>query len=784
MIRERRNVFVSGIALMLVAIAVFALVGVSRAAVRSTGGVVKPTDSGGGSGPNGNPDPSNMEDVLIQTPQPYTDMIAAVEGTGGKVTRQYQHFNGMAARIPRTAIQTLSSLLPPGAITKDLDRPLPGAMDLHIAGDGGLDPVPNANEIATEGVEAIAAEDMAAFAAANPDAYLVNNATTHVGALHAMGFAGQGVIVGLIDSGIRPGFPHLSLDGSVIGCEDFIGDALGCSNFNNDGHGTFVAGMVSANVIFSFNTASTFFRATQAYLPAAISPPNRIPMIGAAPLSSIYALRACAGGSCFTSAILSAADRAIDLRDKFEAGQPGGVKIQVVNMSLGGPTLYAGNDIFDTAVDAMLAHDIVVTASSGNSGPSGLTSGSPSSSHSSISVGAASIAGYERIVRDQQFGFGIGGNYRPTTYTQTASFSSRGPYADGRRAPDVIASGDWSYGQGISGGVNTITFAGGTSFSAPNVAGIAAVLRQKYPAATAIQVHNAIIASGNPGLLGDGSGPFDQGTGFVDATAADALLASGTVPTTLPAQVPPSKSVKSNVLNIAGLPVINGATTQTVGPLVPGQHGELIFEVTPNTTQVTVTLSNFVGGGTTTGGNIFFGDRIFLNIHAAKTSRQPGSSGYLVSTFTTGGTFVINNPETGLMRISPMGDWRNKGNVSATVSIVPVVDASPQVTEQGKIYQGDVLTRNITIPAGTAVAEFRLYWREGYTHYPTNDLDMVLVDPNGMSNTAGATLSDPERVVVNNPKPGVWSVRMFGFQVNSGDDKYELRVALDGTVVH
>jgi hypothetical protein len=31
-----------------------------------------------------------------------------------------------------------------------------------------------------------------------------------------------------------------------------VGEALGCSNVNNDFHGTFVAGMVSANVNFTF----------------------------------------------------------------------------------------------------------------------------------------------------------------------------------------------------------------------------------------------------------------------------------------------------------------------------------------------------------------------------------------------------------------------------------------------------------------------------------------------------------------------------------------------------
>ena len=62
---------------------------------------------------------------------------------------------------------------------------------------------------------------------------------------------GQGVKVALIDSGIRPGFPHISLDGSVIGGEDLVGDGLGYSNAANNGHGTFMAGMVSANVVFT-----------------------------------------------------------------------------------------------------------------------------------------------------------------------------------------------------------------------------------------------------------------------------------------------------------------------------------------------------------------------------------------------------------------------------------------------------------------------------------------------------------------------------------------------------
>ena len=54
-----------------------------------------------------------------------------------------------------------------------------------------------------------------------PAAYLVNNGIANVSGLHSAGFTGLGVTVAVIDSGIRPGFPHLTLDGSVVGCEDF-----------------------------------------------------------------------------------------------------------------------------------------------------------------------------------------------------------------------------------------------------------------------------------------------------------------------------------------------------------------------------------------------------------------------------------------------------------------------------------------------------------------------------------------------------------------------------------
>ena len=97
----------------------------------------------------------------------------------------------------------------------------------------------------------------------------------------------------------------------------------------------------------------------------------------------------------------------------------------------------------------------------------------------------------------------------------------------------------WRYGQG-NGSTSSITLGSGTSFSSPSVAGVAAVLRQKVPSATARQIRNAIIASANPAIFADGSGVLDRGAGYVDAGAAAALLFGGGVPDTSPSKATPT----------------------------------------------------------------------------------------------------------------------------------------------------------------------------------------------------------------------------------------------------
>ena len=73
-----------------------------------------------------------------------------------------------------------------------------------------------------------------------------------------------------------------------------------------------------------------------------------------------------------------------------------------------------------------------------------------------------------------------------------ASFSSHGPSADGRVKPDVAAMGQGTIGIGPDGEVSALS---GTSFSSPLVAGLAACLWQLHPDRTATEIMDAIRRS-------------------------------------------------------------------------------------------------------------------------------------------------------------------------------------------------------------------------------------------------------------------------------------------------
>ena len=721
------------------------------------------------------------ERVLIRTAKPYNTLVADIQSRGGRVTYQYKYVDAIAAEVPRNVLASMRDKIGVGNITKDEIIPLPSSVDT-LRGRN-LTPGNAANEITADSFSALGAANIQSIATLNPNGYLTNLEVANVASLHASGISGAGVIVAVIDTGIRPGF----LDDSLIGCEDFAGDGLGCSNSANLPHGTGVALAITDSVVFMFSPASAFRNAVLAECASCfLNPPanTQLPLIGTAPLSSIYALRIAGPTSPSPlSRTLAAVERLIELRQKFDAGEPGGVNIQVANMSFGLPTIFAGRGLFDTAVDALVNAGIVTTVAAANDGPSSLTVSSPGTSRNVITVGAASLPQNERILRRLQFGPSVGPLWRPFLGVQTAYFSSRGPDANGLSDPDVTASGFAEIGRG-GGTVNQISISSGTSLSAPSVAGVAALLRQAFPGATASQIRNAIIASANAELLSDGSTVLDQGAGYVNGAGAASLIASGGAASAFPTLPNSNKSVKVNVEQGSFLRVRNGFITDHFAGLKPAGRHEIVYNITPNTRQVLVVLSNVTPALPPAQQNQLFGDDLLLAVHSAKTSVLFPESPYPVFEFSTsGGTFVINDPETGLMRITVNGSWTNAGAISGDVAIVSLTDPVPQFTTQGTIADQELLSFPVNVPAGVSQADLRLTWREDWGNYPAADVDLILIAPDGTLNFDGASLNMPEHVVVNNPVPGTWFCIVSGFEIHTGTDRFELRVALDGTVV-
>jgi hypothetical protein len=245
--------------------------------------------------------------------------------------------------------------------------------------------------------------------------------------------------------------------------------------------------------------------------------------------------------------------------------------------------------------------------------------------------------------------------------------------------------------------------------------------------------------------------------------------------------------VENNIETNAGLDVVTGNHTSHVGPLKPGERGEIFYKVNPNTAQVIVSITGITAELPLMQQNPEFGDDVFLTIHQAKTSRQPGTTGYFFQGFIPagpGGSLALSNPEPGIIRVTVNGDWTNAGGIEADVNIFSIAVPNPGSTDQGRVAEGDQIEIEFNVPPGTSLLEARLGWRQDWGSYPLNDVDLVLVDPNLNSNFAGATLNVPENVAIANPTPGLWKALVQGFELHTTDDKYDLRIALDGNVVN
>lgn len=756
---------------------------------------------------------SGSDALIVQCARPCSAIRAVVASSGGEVTREYQNIDAIAVRVPKSATATLMATAGPTAVHKDVvvNAPSP-AIAAEVS----------SSDASTFGGEA---------PAVGPANYNYNLTQNNVASLHAAGKTGQNIVVAVIDSGsvnVPASVPALA--NTIVGGETFVPaaiDARSATHRQNGSHGTMTAEMVASHGAFVVANTSVFVQALNMYMPGSAIPCTSFPagtcaatssvifLTGTAPGAKVYAMKVfpAQGGGASSSWIVAAMDRAITLRRNFNttgvntvASGTGtetdpfvysSLKIDVVNMSLGGPTLFAGHDLEDQLTLAMLDAGITPVVSAGNDGHAAMTIGSPGSGYGSLTVGAASTSPHERVVREQQYrallGVGAGALYRPTTHTQTASFSSRGPNADGRNDPDITANGAYSFVHAFMsttaagalvdcvepGAVGACTprlvFASGTSFSGPTVAGGAAVLRGIHPTKNATQIRNALHNAANPAMLGDDSTSIDMGKGYLDVAAADALLATGKVSSKVP-DVGGKKhhdgeddlgagggSVTLNVMK-AGHRIAqfrnNKSVTQLNG-LKPGEVAQIFVPSDPFTSRLTVTIDQITPALPPAGQNQLFGDDVFFMIADAPTSfLVERASGFTNVDSTT----VVEHPQTGLVRVAVQGDWTNAGNISARVTVTRErsIDLPSALSI---IEQDEVEMFEFDVPAASAEAVFELAWKQNWSRFPTNDLDMVLIDPNGNVNQAGATAASPERVRIANPTSGRWTVAVVGFTV-------------------
>ena len=256
--------------------------------------------------------------------------------------------------------------------------------------------------------------------------------------------------------------------------KDFINKKR--SAYDDNGHGTFVAGVAAGNG----------YSSTGQYT-------------GVAPMADLIAIKVMNGkGQGSSSDILAGMQWVIDNRKRFN--------IRVMSLSLGSEAVgNAYSDPLAVAVGRVWDMGITVVAAAGNSGPKSGTITTPGVSEKIITVGAVDDKRTVDIKDDT-----------------IAEFSSRGPVGIRGQKPDIVAPGvdiislntDKSYVSGTRPLPLRQQYRkmSGTSVSTPIVAGGVAVLLEKNPDLPPDHVKKLIMDSGRS-LSAD---IYEQGRGLID----------------------------------------------------------------------------------------------------------------------------------------------------------------------------------------------------------------------------------------------------------------------------
>ena len=282
-------------------------------------------------------------------------------------------------------------------------------------------------------------------------AYDFQNQLLGIPDMHKAGFTGKGVTVAIFDSGFpgldkAPPFSHLFTNKQVLGQLNVVRPWIK-EVFRDNEHGTQVASLIVANqaetLVSGAHQAQVIFAITE-------------DVATEYPVEELNWVRAAEYADSLGVDIINSSLGYLDFDDP---------KLTYTTSQLDGKTTYVTR-----GASLAAKRGILIVNSVGNYGSAG----------SSSLVAPADAAGI----------LAVGSVNASST---VSSFSSRGPTADGRIKPELVAFGQSPVLIRASGQVSA---ASGTSFSSPQIAALAAGLWEAKPAWTKDELITNLIKSG------------------------------------------------------------------------------------------------------------------------------------------------------------------------------------------------------------------------------------------------------------------------------------------------
>jgi len=487
---------------------------------------------------------SDQRPALIQAAQaPY---LGQLQSLGATDVLRYRLVDAIAARVPASALGAIAA--GPGVTSVIPDSPITG-------------PAPAASPAGPQAAATTTMKAPPGACSATPQLEPEGLALTHADSTaqgtvtaRSLGYTGTGVKVAFLADGIDQANANLLRGGKPVisDYEDFSGD--GTTAPTTGGEAFLDASAIAGQGSQVYNVAGFGAQAP--------SSPCRIRIEGVAPGASLVALKVFSHADISTtSGFLQAIDYAVAVDH-----------VNVLNESFGATpfpdvtSLDAVKQFNDMAVQS----GTTVVVASGDAGPFN-TIGSPASDPRVISVGASTDFQFYA-----QTGYAGADRFAPGGWeSDNISSLSSGGYTQDGRTLDLVAPGDLSFASctprstrysscvNFLGKPSPVEEIGGTSQSAPLVAGAAALVIQAYARAhhgslpTPAAVKRILLSTATD----LGAPATEQGTGLLNSLKAVELaawlphrgLAAG-----------PTLELSANQLNYVGKPGATAAWSVTV----------------------------------------------------------------------------------------------------------------------------------------------------------------------------------------------------------------------------